>query len=318
MMLAAFALDLLLGDPRQWPHPVRWMGTAATKLEILCYGRFRSLKVTGLVANVVLVTGTYALTDVALEFSEIVHPTLGWCLEAYLIYTALSIRGLYDESRPVRVHLESENLVAARKSLSWIVGRDTKNLNEKEIIRATVETVAENTVDGVIAPLFYACIGGAPLAMAYKCVNTLDSMFGYRNERYREFGWASARLDDAANWIPARIGGLLLVLAALIAGQDAHRAWATMRKDGQNHYSPNAGIPEAAAAGALGVRLGGSQFYQGVWIEKPTLGRAFKELGREDIAAVHRLLFAASALALFAFITARVLGYAIFMNPSGE
>lgn len=312
MLFAAFALDLLLGDPKQWPHPVRWMGTAATVLETLSRRHFRNLKVAGVVTVATLATGTYALIATALGIADGFHPALHWCLETVLIYTTLSMRGLYDESRPVRVHLKDSNLRAARESLSWIVGRDTARLDEKEIIRATVETVAENTVDGVIAPLFYACIGGAPLALAYKCINTLDSMFGYRNEKYREFGWASARLDDAANWIPARIGGLLLVLAAWATGQSAGGAWITMRQDGQNHLSPNAGIPEAAAAGALGVRLGGGQFYQEVWIEKPALGQANRELEPEDILRAHRLLFAASGLALIAFVCVLVIWDVLF------
>lgn len=315
MLFAAFVLDLLLGDPKSWPHPVRWMGTAATALETATRRTFATPERAGVATVIVLVAGTFGLVWLALDIAEGFHPALHWCLETVLIYTTLSIRGLYDESRPVLVHLKDNNLRAARESLSCIVGRDATRLDEKEIIRATVETVAENTVDGVVAPLFYACIGGAPLALAYKCINTLDSMFGYRNEKYRQFGWASARLDDAANWIPARIGGLLLVLAAWVTGQSAGGAWITMRQDGQNHLSPNAGIPEAASAGALGVRLGGGQFYQGVWIEKPALGRANRELEPEDIVRTHRLLFAASGFALVAFVSVRIIWDVMFSIP---
>ncbi|HLO25804.1 MAG TPA: adenosylcobinamide-phosphate synthase CbiB, partial [Geobacteraceae bacterium] len=194
----------------------------------------------------------------------------------------------------------------ARRNLSYIVGRDSANLDEPEIWRATVETVAENSSDGVIAPLFYLMLGGPPLALAYKAINTLDSMVGYKNEQYLQFGWASARCDDLANWLPARLTGLLMVLAAPLAGLSMTRAWWMMARDGHNHASPNSGIPEAAAAGALGVQLGGTNRYFGKPVAKPTIGDALKPLSREAYRGAVRLMYGAEGLLVAAFLTAKI------------
>jgi len=243
-----------------------------------------------------------------LELFRQVDGQLYFVMETILIYTALATRSLYDESHPVLVALHNGDLDKARSQLQNIVGRDTGHLNQQQIARATVETVSENTVDGVVAPLFYACIGGAPLALTYKCINTLDSMFGYKNEAYIHFGWASARLDDVANWLPARVPGPLMAFAATLLGLNGKRALTTMWRQGQNHLSPNAGIPEAVVAGALGVELGGPQYYQGRILENPTIGEAYREIEPEDISRSHKILFTAALLALVLFLCLRMGG----------
>ncbi len=178
------------------------------------------------------------------------------------------------------------------------MGRDTANLNRSEISRATVETISESYVDGVLAPLLFAFIGGGPLAMAYKAVNTLDSMFGYRNERYREFGTFPARLDDVANWAPARLSALLLPVATFVTGHNGWRAFTTALRDGRKHLSPNSGFPEAAMAGALGIQLGGSSSYQGILVSKPTLGESIRRIEQNDIQQSQNIMLTASVLAV--------------------
>lgn len=301
----AFLLDLILGDPRKLPHPVRGLGRLAEYFEKVFRGKFKNQKLAGVVMVITMIVFTYGATRGFLEALRSLNAHLHFWAETILIYTSLSVRGLYDESRPVETLLRKGDLQGARDHLRWIVGRDTHDMDQQGVIRATVETVAENTVDGVIAPLFYAFIGGAPLALAYKCINTLDSMFGHKNQTYIQFGWASARLDDCAGWIPARLGGPIMIAAAFLAGPNGRSAWATMIRDGQKHLSPNAGIPEAVMAGALGIQLGGPQRYQGRLAEKPFLGTAFREVDVDDIARSHHMLFAASFLALIFFMLTR-------------
>ena len=302
----AFVLDLVLGDPKGTPHPVKIMGGAAKYLERITRKRIKNQKFAGSITVLILVTITYGISRGFLESTRQLNHQFYFVIETLLIYTSLATRSLYDESRPILVQLRQGDQHMARLHLKEIVGRDTEHLNGKEIVRATVETIAENTIDGVVAPLFYACIGGAPLALTYKCINTLDSMFGYKNETYFHFGWASARLDDVASWLPARIGGPLMVLAASILGLNGKRAWITMLRDGQNHLSPNAGIPEAVVAGALEVELGGPQSYQGQRVEKPTIGEELREIEPEDIFRSHQILFATALLALVVFLSVRV------------
>jgi len=306
MVAVAFVMDLILGDPKGAPHPVRAMGKAAKFLERITRKRIHNSKLAGAVTVLILISTTYVMSRGLLESFRYLNHQLSFVMETLLIYTSLATRSLYDESSPVLVKLRQGDEGQARSHLQNIVGRDTQHLNQKQITRATVETVSENTVDGVVAPLFYACIGGAPLALTYKCINTLDSMFGYKNETYIHFGWASARLDDAVNWLPARLAGPLMVISATLLGLNGKRAWNTMLRDGQNHLSPNAGIPEAVVAGALGVELGGPQYYQGRIVEKPTLGEALREIEPEDIFRSHQILFATAILALILFLSMRL------------
>jgi adenosylcobinamide-phosphate synthase len=217
-------------------------------------------------------------------------------ISIYWIFSLLAIRDLDVEAARVAAALRRDDLPSARRMLSYIVGRDTAALDEPEILRATIETVAENLCDGVIAPLFYLALGGPVAMAAYKAINTLDSMVGYRNERYREFGWASARMDDAANWIPARLAALLVWICAALSGSDSRRSVAVTLRDARSQPSPNSGYPEAAVAGALGIRLGWLNYYQGVASRKPYLGDARRAL---DLAAFRKtrvLLYGSSLL----------------------
>ncbi len=291
-LLSAFILDLFLGDPRWLPHPVRWMGKIIEWLEKPFRTIFYFPKLAGFFfcISIVAFVGftTYELLELAFRFNSYA----GFALEAILFFYCFSVRSLLEESYKVYLPLKKGKTEDARKALSFIVGRDTENLDTKEISRATIETVAENSVDGFLAPLFYALLGGPVLAMSYKAVNTLDSMVGYKNEVYVDFGFASAKLDDIANYLPARIGVVIIAIAAFFTHK---RGWATFRtglSEGGLHTSPNAGYPEAAFAEALGVQLGGASSYQGVTTEKPTLGEARKQMEPEDILQAQRLLLA--------------------------
>lgn len=307
-IMAAFFLDLLIGDPKGYPHPVRIIGAFAKHLEDQTRRALKNSFWAGVITTIIVVAGTFGLCQFLLNGLEALHPWAGTAGSIFLIYTALSIRSLYDESIPVLRHLFQGKESLAKNDLSMIVGRDTEDLKKEGITRATVETVSENMVDGIIAPLFYAFIGGAPLALAYKAVNTLDSMFGYRNEIYLHFGRCPARLDDIANWIPARLAGLLVALASSLCGFNGKQALATVFHDGQNHLSPNAGIPQAAVAGALGIQLGGSHYYSGSRVEKPLIGQNRREVELEDINNCHKIMFTTSGITfLLFFMTSKLL-----------
>jgi adenosylcobinamide-phosphate synthase len=296
VILAAVILDLLIGDPRWFPHPVVYIGRLIEALEKALRRLVRNERLGGVLLLIMTVGITCLLTVALLAIAYAVSPYMGFAVAVILSWSCIAARSLHRESRLVADALGRGDLVAARRYLSNIVGRDTAELDEPEIWRATVETVAENTSDGVIAPLFYLFIGGPPLALAYKAVNTLDSIVGYKSERYKSFGWASARFDDLANFIPARLTGLLMVAAAPLFGFPPGDAWRIMRRDGRNHSSPNSGIPEAAVAGALGVRLGGASAYSGTRVEKPTIGDPLKPLSPAAWEGAIRLMYGAEAL----------------------
>ena len=298
ILISAVILDLLIGDPRWFPHPVVYMGRLIGVLEKALRRLVRNERLGGVLLLVMTVSITCGVALAILKGAYAVSPYLGFIVAVFLSWSCLAARSLHLESRLVADSLVEGDLASARKYLSCIVGRDTAELDEAEIWRATTETVAENTSDGVIAPLFCLMIGGPVLAIAYKAVNTLDSMVGYRNERYLRFGWASARFDDLANFIPARLTGLLMVAAAPLAGLSGCSAWRIMRRDGRNHSSPNSGIPEAAAAGALGVRLGGTNVYSGIRVAKPTIGDASQPLSFSAWRGSVRLMYGAEALLL--------------------
>ena len=272
---AAFALDIMLGDPHGLPHPVRWMGKAIEWLE----PRFRRLHVnltfSGMLYAAVLILGTWLLTFFVLAAAHKVHPFLNTLLEIILIYYCLSTRSLEDAAMEVKQCLQQKKVQAAREKVAMIVGRDIDNYKEEGLARATVETVAENLVDGVTAPLFFAAIGGAPLALAYKMTNTLDSMVGYKNQTYQQFGQASAKIDDVLNYLPARLTVPVIALAARILSGNGKRSLVTAVCEGANHASPNAGYPEAAFAGALSVKLNGPNYYNGKLVDKPYIGVRF-------------------------------------------
>lgn len=304
----AWLLDVVIGDPQHWPHPVRWIGNliAAVQRVIRHYCRSeRALRIGGGVMWLVVVGLTWATAWGVLTLATAIHPWLGWAVEVWMIFTVLAGRSLADAAREVARPLQAGSLEMSREKLSWIVGRDTSRLQPAQINRAVVETVAENTVDGIIAPLFFLLIGGAPLAMAYKAVNTLDSMVGYKHAKYRAIGMVSARLDDVANYLPARLSWLLLSAAAFLCRHDGGRALRVGWRDRHNHSSPNCAWPEATVAGALGIRLGGPNDYFGERVDKPWIGDAQRDISIDDISRTIRLMWVASTLALALFMVTR-------------
>ncbi len=303
----ALAIDLVAGDPRWLPHPVRLIGFAAVHLERIIAGRLGRRRLSGALFTAIIVGGSFAAVWGILFLADGVSHWLMLGMTVFIFYTAFAAGDLDGESMRVFRSLESGDAGAARRALSMIVGRDTESLDEREIVRGTVETVAEGTVDGVLSPLVFAIIGGAPLAMAYKAANTLDSMVGHRNERYRQFGWASARLDDWLNFVPARMARLIYPAASLLCGLNAPRCWSISMRDGRKSPSPNAAISEAALAGALGVRLGGMNFYQGKEEPRPYLGDPSRDLEPADIRRSIRWMYAASVLGFILLASVRAL-----------
>jgi len=318
-LLFAFFLDLAIGDPRWLPHPVRLIGMGISKMENFLRSHFSKdeEKTAGIFLVIFIVIpaaiAAFLLQKVILWCTADLFMLAGMIVLVYLVSSTLAHRELRDSAKLVIESVRDDALEASRRKLSMIVGRDTENLSQEGVLRATIETLAENLSDGVVAPIFYLVIGGLPLALAYKAINTLDSMVGYRNERYIRFGWASAKLDDIANYIPARITGALIVASAFVYWlmKDSHNslritrhAWRTMRRDGRNHSSPNSGIPEAAMAGALGVRLGGPSTYGGVIIEKPYIGDSISE---DYLRASERAVTMVSVTSLLAVSAATVI-----------
>ncbi len=302
--IVAVVLDLLLGDPRWLPHPVIMIGRMIAFLEGLLRRCVMSERLGGILLLLFTVSLTYGIALAAVATASAVHPSAGIAVSALMAWTALAARSLHRESGLVAAALERGDLPEARRYLSYIVGRDTADLDEPEIWRATVETVAENGSDGVIAPLFFLLLGGPPLALAYKAINTLDSMVGYKNDRYLRFGWASARCDDLANYLPARLTGLLMVLVAPLCGFSFRNSWRIMARDGRNHASPNSGVPEAATAGALGVQLGGTNSYFGRPVVKPTIGDPVRPLDRDAWRGAVRLMYGAEGVLLAGWLAA--------------
>ncbi len=290
-LCAGVALDWAFGDPQWLPHPVRALGWFAGRAERFWRGTQLPPRLAGTLFWFTAVGS--AVTAVRFTAPR---------ANVYWIYALLACRDLDVQSAAVMRALERGDLAESRRKLAWIVGRDTGNLKAPEIARATVETVAENLSDGVIAPLFYLALAGPTGMAAYKAINTLDSMVGYRNERYRDFGWASARLDDAANFLPSRITALLVWLTAALPGFSARQAMRIALRDGVSQPSPNAGYPEAAMAGALGVQLGGLNHYQGVPSMKPLLGDASVPLTAAVFPRVRVLLYAAEVLLVAAIL----------------
>lgn len=300
----AFLLDLKLGDPQSWPHPVRWIGELISKTEAMIRSRCKTesgLQLGGIVLWLVVVGSAWLASYWVLRLAFGIQFWLGCAVEVWMIYTTLATRSLSDAADQVYQALKKGDLTESREKLSWIVGRDTAELAPPQIARAVTETVAENTVDGVIAPLFFLMLGGAPLAMAYKAVNTLDSMVGYKTPKFQAIGMFSARADDVANWIPARLGWLLLALAAWWLKLDYRQALHIGWRDRYQHKSPNSGWSEATVAGALGVRLGGPNTYFNQWVEKPWIGDERREITLDDMTKTTQLMKVASVMALLLF-----------------
>ena len=312
--LCGFALDLLLGDPA-WltpVHPVVLMGRAITALEKQLRALFpktdRGEEAAGALMALLMSAGTFMLCKLTVKLLNGLYPPLSFALEVIWCWQALAVRDLKVEAMRVQKALETEGLEAARKAVSRIVGRDTEALDEKGVARAAVETVAENFSDGVIAPLAYMLLGGAPLALVYKAINTMDSMVGYKNARYLHFGRVPAKLDDAANYLPSRLAALLLIAAARLTGEDAASAWRIWRRDRRKHASPNSAQCEAAMAGALGLRLCGPASYFGVKHDKPWIGDRRREIVPGDISRACRLEYTGALLGLAVLGMVRFLG----------
>ena len=305
VFLGAYIVDIIVGDPRWFPHPVIIIGKAVRFLEdkIRCSSRVDKKK-GGVILWFAVVAPTFFITWGIVKGCTLMNPLFGITITILLASLTLATRSLFDESRVVIDALDNGNIVEARKKLSMIVGRDTGNLDEQEIYRAVIETVSENLSDGIIAPMLYLAIGGVPLAMTYKAVNTLDSMVGYKNEQYGDTGCFSAKMDDIWNWIPARLTGLIIIIASFILRLNWRDSWKIMRRDGQNHSSPNSGIPEAATAGTLAIQLGGRIQYFGEVSYKPTIGDRTKETDKEDVKKTWIIMFASSLLMAFVCIIA--------------
>ncbi len=295
-----YIIDLLVGDPLRLPHPVVFIGRSIARLEKVARSIIATpagLKAAGVGIAIVVVSMSFGLTALILWLARQANYCVYLLLGAWIVSTTVAARGLFEAAGAIRQLLLAGDQVAARRRVGWIVGRDTETMDTAQMVRATVETVAENLNDAVVAPLFYACIGGPALAIAYRAVNTLDSMLGYKNEQYLHLGWASARLDDLAGYIPARLTGLALLLAAWLSGRDWRRAINTWRRDAKQHPSPNSGVPESVMAGAIHVRLGGSNVYSGVASFRHYMGDPLEELRPDHIARAVDMLYLASALA---------------------
>ncbi len=309
---AAFLLDLILGDPLFLPHPIRWMGKAIELLEPSFRKISKDISVSGTFFALFLILSVWAIAFIIVEIAEKLHPILGIIIEIVIIYWCISVRSLKQSAMEVNRSLVNSEIKEAKEKVSLIVGRDVQKLTERGIVRATIETVAENLVDGVISPLFFAVIGGAPLAIAYKMVNTLDSMVGYKNEEYIQFGKAAARIDDIANFIPARLSILIISLTAQILSKRGLHAFKTAALEGKNHSSPNAGFPEASFAGAMGIKLGGPNYYHDKLVYKPYIGKLFGEADIKHIKKACDLMILSSVIWLVILLV--ITGLSHFIN----
>lgn len=313
---AGFLLDLILGDPYCLPHPIRWIGSLIAKLEQCFLGDRKERDEKNELKNgrylVLFVLGITVLVTVGVLLGAyFLHPYLGVLIETVMTYQILAAKCLKVESMKVYRALKTEGLEAARKAVSMIVGRDTAVLDEEGVARAAIETVAENTSDGVIAPMLYTALGGPILGFFYKAVNTMDSMVGYKNEKYLYFGRTAAKLDDAVNYIPARISAYFMILAAFLCGKcfDGRRAYRIYKRDNRNHASPNSAQTESVCAGALGIRLAGDASYFGTIVKKPYIGDAVRSVEYEDIKRVNRLMYCTAWLSEILCLAVMVLIY---------
>lgn len=310
-VVLGFFIDLLIGDPRWLYHPVCIIGKGISAGEKLLRGIFPKTKAGERAAGCVLAAAVTVLSAAvpAVILAILYHLSwiAGFAVETFFCYQLLATKSLKQESGKVYKELKEGTLESPRKAVSMIVGRDTAALDEKGVAKAAVETVAENASDGVIAPLFYMMIGGAVWGFAYKAINTMDSMIGYKNEKYQYFGTAAARLDDGANFIPARISGLLMILASFLCGMNGRNAAAVYRRDRKKHASPNAAQTESVMAGALDIQLAGDAWYFGTLHKKPFIGDSNRPVEPEDIPRSHKILYATAILALVVFGAARFL-----------
>lgn len=304
--IIAFMFDTIIGDPKSKFHPVALMGNLINFFEKILYKENASYKkkiiLGGILVLLVLIISYYISVGFMIVIYNIRDALnlsfLDIVLEAFMLSFMISPKSLSEAAKEIYVFLVQDNLIKARKALSFIVGRDTENLNSEEVTRGVVETVAENTVDGIIAPLFFFCIGGVPLAVCYRAANTMDSMLGYKNERYLYFGKIAAKLDDVLNYIPARITGIIFVIAAAFLKLDSSRAFKIMKRDAKKHPSPNGGYAEATIAGAIHVRLGGENSYFGKKTFRAYMGDKIEKLSPRHIILTVKLMYTATILFL--------------------
>lgn len=300
----AIIIDFIIGDPYGFPHPVIYIGKMISCLEKYFRKKskdYKGLKKCGGYIFLILVSSTFLIVFLVVKLASF-NKVIYLIVNSFLLYTTVAAKCLKVESEKVYKALEEDDIKKARLMLSYIVGRDTTTLEEKDIVRAAVETIAENASDGVIAPIFYGIFGGAPLAMTYKAINTMDSMLGYLTEKYKYIGYFPAKLDDVANFIPARLTGAIMCVASPVVGGNIMRSFKIMIRDRKNHKSPNCAYPEGAAAGAMDIRLGGTNVYFGEVIEKPTIGDNIKPINRRHIRSCNKLMISTEIL-FFIFFT---------------
>ena len=319
-IILGFILDLIFGDPYFMPHPVRIIGNLIKKTEKILRGfessaplkyiknKDKREKVCGGILWFITVGCTFIIIFLILFICKRINNVIFHVVNIYFIYSAIAGKCLAFEGRKIYKSLEDKDLAQSRINVSYIVGRETTNLNEEQITKATIETVAENTVDGIISPLFFAVIGGifgvaAPLVYFYKAINTLDSMVGYKNDKYMNYGFVSAKIDDVANYIPARLTGLIMVVSVWILRLDYKNSFKILKRDRRNHKSPNCAYPESAIAGALGLKLGGSHVYFGKVLEKPTIGDEKRKPVNDDIISTIKVMYLTSVILLIAFLS---------------
>ena len=314
-LFMGFMLDLFIGDPHFLWHPVRLIGILITGVEKILRKILKGTKrkefIAGMILAIIVVCVSTIIPVGMLIFAYRWNFYIGLVLETIMCYQLLATKSLKTESMKVYQALKGESIEEGRKAVSMIVGRDTKNLSATGIIKATVETVAENTSDGSIAPLFYMAIGGAGAGFFYKSINTMDSMIGYKNEEYRYFGRWAAKLDDVVNYIPARISAYLMILATLFTGFSTKNAWKIYRRDRYNHASPNSAHTEAVMAGALNIELAGDAWYFGKLHEKKTIGDPVRPPEKEDIVRANHLLYLTAMIGMILFGVVKY-GFLIF------
>ncbi len=310
ILLPAVVIDILIGDPHSLIHPVVIIGSLISflekKLRIFAKTPHGEM-MAGILLGFAVIFITYTATLGIIIFTSLINIYLGIVVNICLFSTTIAIKGLSREGITIYKYLQEGNLYQARRQVGRIVGRDTERMDTVQVMRAAVESLAENTSDGIIAPLFFFFLGGTPLAMTYKAVNTMDSMLGHKNKEYIYFGRAAALFDDLVNYIPARLTGFVFFLAAFLTGYDYQRVLAVMKRDAGKHPSPNAGYPEAAVAGALGIRLGGLNYYQGEGNFRPYLGDSLRKISIRDIKNTVYLLYWNTGLTILLFVLLKMI-----------
>lgn len=301
-VIIGFILDLIFGDPYSLPHPVRFIGSLISFLERFLRGRIKSEYVSGVILSIIVITISTGIPLLILIVAQYISPYLRLVIESFMCYQILATASLKKESMKVYYSLDKGDLNEARKNLSMIVGRDVESLDEKNVAKAAVETVAENTSDGIIAPLVFMIIGGAPLGFLYKSINTMDSMIGYKNEKYINFGRFAAKLDDVVNYIPSRISAYIMIISSFLLRMNYKGAIKVYKRDRYNHASPNSAQTESVCAGALSIQLAGDAYYFGKLYKKSTIGDDLRPINKRDIVLSNKLMYATAIMSLIVFV----------------